>query len=351
LDVGAAENIEAALDLDYPGDVETLFVFDDRNEPVIPLVESAIRDARGESRRSAKILIAGQPRPGRTGKLNAMILGVRAAAGELIAVCDSDTRPPRDALRVLAETLLEAPEVGAAFAPVVVLGPAETAGDVGYGLMLNALYGPAAATAFAHDGELPFIMGQYMIIRREALDAIGGFESVEGQLVDDMYIGALLNKVGFHNLVASTHVPVIQVGMGLADFFRTYRRWIIFSRSGLPNWSFKWPNWLRGIEFWVAFTALIWALSLGNLFGALFPLAAVVASCWSLAELNRLFGGGRVAAKHLWMTFALLSAAPFVYLASFIHPTVRWRGREYQLDGHGRLAMDPQCRTKAAQLG
>ena len=52
------------------------------------------------------------------------------------------------------------------------------------------------------DGELPYIMGQYMVLKRDALRAIGGLKSAEGQLVDDMYIGARMRAAGYTNRVA-----------------------------------------------------------------------------------------------------------------------------------------------------
>src|SRR5438874_397909 len=38
-DVGAAENYAAALDTGYPGDIETLFVFDDADDPGYPIAD------------------------------------------------------------------------------------------------------------------------------------------------------------------------------------------------------------------------------------------------------------------------------------------------------------------------
>src|SRR5262245_22570564 len=41
-DVGAAENVAAALDTGYPGEVETLFIFDDEQDPGLPVVRRAV---------------------------------------------------------------------------------------------------------------------------------------------------------------------------------------------------------------------------------------------------------------------------------------------------------------------
>ena len=96
LDAGAEQNIPAALDNGYPGRVETIFVFDDASEPALPLARAAIAaHRRAGSPGSARVVFCGQPRAGRTGKLNAMIAGMEVAAGELIAFADSDIRPDR----------------------------------------------------------------------------------------------------------------------------------------------------------------------------------------------------------------------------------------------------------------
>src|SRR5207302_3319300 len=48
-DVGAAENYAAALDNGYPGDIETIFIFDDETDSGFPIAKAAIEahEARG----------------------------------------------------------------------------------------------------------------------------------------------------------------------------------------------------------------------------------------------------------------------------------------------------------------
>lgn len=339
LDQGARDNIAAALDNGYPGKVETIYVFDDDTEPLLPLVREAVAERQADGREvNVKVIYSGQPPAHRTGKLNAMIAGLRAAKGELVAFADSDIRPDKQGLRALVDTLLDDPEAGAAFAPVVVSERPHTVGDAGYALLLNGMYSPSAAgMARRHDDTLPFIMGQFMVLRRAAIADIGGLESAQGQLVDDMYLGARINDAGYNNVVSPRPVPIIQRDLPLSDFVGVYLRWLAFSRTGLPSLSFKVSSWLRGAVFWIGFLLGAASLVFGLWLPAALNLLAAVAVVASINRLHHAIGGGRLPARHLWVAAGLLLAGPLVLAQIMIRREVRWRGRTYRLDASSRL--------------
>jgi cellulose synthase/poly-beta-1,6-N-acetylglucosamine synthase-like glycosyltransferase len=182
--------LAAALDNDYPGEVETIFVFDDDLDPAFATVRQAIADHVAAGRRgTAMLMVAGAPPATMTGKLHAMIAGLERATGELVAFGDSDTRPHPYSLRLAVEKLLTTDRAGSVFVPVVAAEASQTAGDVGAALMLNGLYGPAVADTVRRTGDMPFIMGQLMVFRRDTLKSLHDLRSVRGELVDDMRIG------------------------------------------------------------------------------------------------------------------------------------------------------------------
>ena len=338
LDVDASKNLAAALDNDYPGEVETIFVFDDEFDAAYAAVEKAIDDHVGAGRRgSATIMVAGQPPATMTGKLHAMIAGLSRARGDLIAFADSDTRPHRHSLRLAVEKLLTTPRAGAAFVPVVSTEAPQTVGDVGVALMLNGLYGPAVARTVRKTGDMPFIMGQLMVFWRETLKTLRDLQSVRGELVDDMRIGMDVVAAGYRNVVSADSLPIVVRGLGLAEFVRMFRRWLIFSRSGLPTWSFKLPVWLRGLEFWLAFLMAAFALLSGGYAAALPAAGAVFAVSFSIVRLHRCLGGAAIGWQRAWVPAALLLMGPLVLLSAILKPEVTWRGRTYQLDARSRL--------------
>jgi ceramide glucosyltransferase len=331
-DVGAAENFAAALDTGYPGDVETLFVFDDDKDPGLPVARAVIAEHVAKGRPgSADVIVAGAPPRGRTGKLNAMVVGQRIARGELIAFGDSDTRPDHDVLREAVDTLLASKENGSAFAPVLVHKSAKGAGDVLYALMQNGLYAPLAARQSGSRRELPFIMGQLMVFRRSALEAIGGVESVQGQLVDDMAIGKRIHEAGYQNVMSRHPLHIVTGGMSLRQFVPVFGRWMMFSRNGLPT-SFVWRQWLQGAGFYVSLLAAIVALATGHVAAAALPSAALVAQAASMLILQRKNGGASIPAKWWVMPIVFFLISPYVLVKNMLKRKVDWRGREYQLD-------------------
>ncbi|HZS35235.1 MAG TPA: glycosyltransferase [Polyangia bacterium] len=342
-DVGARENFTAALDTGYPGEVETLFVFDDEKDPGLPIAREVVKRHRALGRRGrADVIVAGAPPAGRTGKLNAMSVGARMARGELIAFGDSDTRPDRNVLRRTVETLVITPGAGSAFAPILVHQPPRAAGDVLYALMQNALYAPLAAWASGARRELPFIMGQLMVFKREALTAIGGVECADGQLVDDMYIGKRVHQAGYKNVMSRAPLHIATGGMTLRQFLPVYRRWMAFSRNGLPL-SFTWRQWLQGGEFWIALIAALIALASGRLVAAIFPSLALIAMTVSLLALQRGYGGAKIPLRWAWAPFGFYLLAPFVLLANELKRRVVWRGRVYAVNGAAALAVRPSA--------
>ncbi len=337
LDPGLADNVRASLESDYPGARELLFVFDDESDPAVPVVRTALeRRPRGLP---ARVLFAGAPPPGRTGKLNAMIAATREATSEVIVFADSDMRMHPESVRTVVSALLSEPDVGAAFAPVIAASRARTAGDAGYALLINALYAPQAALLSRKAGSLPFIMGQLMALRRDALAAAGGLDGSDGQLVDDMHIGARMVEAGYRNVLAGRPVRLVEEGMGPMDFVRTFRRWILFSRPGLPQ-SFSGPVRRRAAYFWIGLVGGVALLALGMWAAGAWLLAAAGLGA-SLLVLSRAAGAPALPLRFAWVPGALLLLGPFVYLATLLDHRVRWRDRLYHLDQESRLVARP----------
>jgi len=340
LDRELDQNIRAGLDSGYPGDVQTIFVFDDEEEPALPLVHEAIAEHRAAGRPgSVEIMFCGQPVPNQTGKLNAMIVGMTKATGELIAFADSDMRSDREVLRIMVETLLTTEGAGSAFPTVNVSEPARTAGDVDVAIMLNSLYTPMSALMMEkNEGELPFILGQYMVFTRQTLDDVVGLSTMRGQFVDDLHIGVCLKEAGLRNMVAPRSIRIIEYGYGLRESFDIYCRWMTFSRSGMQAWSYKMPEVMRALIYFTGLVGGIAAAVTGLwLASALFS-SAFLAINHSLHVINRKVGGAPIAWKYYLLPGAYFLIVPFIFARVYLQRRIEWRGRSYALGSDGRLA-------------
>ncbi len=345
VDVEQEANFRAALDTDYPGAVETIFVLEDRHDPAYPLVRGAIEAHESSGRRgSARIVLAGPPPAGRTGKINNMIVGEEEACGDVIVFGDSDTRPDPGLITNLVEHLMADESAGAAFAPVVNPCRPRSAGDVGYAIILNAYLVGGMETALSPGRTLPFLMGQTMAFRRSALSDIGGVACADGQLVDDMYLGARIAEAGWSNVMGTHPLQVINHGLGFREFLKLWRRWLFCGRGGIPL-AFALPFVVRAVIYFVALALAVTMLATGHPW-----IAGLAALAWILEgvhyiRLHRAVGGAALPLRYAWMTWVPYPATLPIGLSMMIRPELDWRGHTYRLDGSARLRPARSVRT------
>jgi cellulose synthase/poly-beta-1,6-N-acetylglucosamine synthase-like glycosyltransferase len=350
LDCEVEQNIRAGLDTGYPGRVETIFVFDDVDEPALSIARRVIaeREAAGHRDR-VEIVFCGQPPPDQTGKLNAMIVGMARATGELIAFADSDIRSDRDTLRIMVETLLTTDRAGSAFPSVVVSEPPRTAGDVGALAMLNSLYAPLSAIlARRRGGDLPFILGQYMVFERETLENRVGLREMRGQLVDDLHIGRLVEEAGLRNIIAPCSLRIISHGLDRTQSLDLYTRWLMYSRSGMPEWSYKIPSVVRASLYVSGLILGVHALLQGLWLAAALAFGSSLIVNHTMIAIHRSIGGAAIPRKWWLIPGAFFLLVPFLFLRIYTQRQLNWRGRVYALDSSARLDLhgDPPSTSR-----
>ena len=337
VDVEQEDNFHAALETGYAGEAETIFILEDEEDPAYPLVVRAIEShAASGANGSARIVLAGKPPAGRTGKINNMIVGEAEARGDIVVFGDSDTRPDTAVLTNLVEHLVADDSAGAAFAPVVNPCRPRSAGDVGYAIILNAYMVGGMEKALGDGRTLPFLMGQLMAFKRSALHAIGGVKCAEGQLVDDMFLGARIVEAGYSNVMGTHPLRVINHGLGFKGFLKLWRRWLFCGRGGIPA-SFALPFVVRAVSFFISLGLAIAMLASGHPW-----LAGLAAAVWILEglhyiRLHRLVGGATIPLRYAWMTWMPYPATIPLGLSMLIQPELDWRGHTYRLDGSARL--------------
>lgn len=188
-------NIEACvvslLAQDYPN-FEVL-VLDDHSTDNTPRILARLK--RGHPRLR---VLTGEPLPpGWLGKHWACHQLAQAAAGELLLFTDADTRHAPDALRASVSALL------AEKADLVTAFPHEEAITWGEKLIVPFIslgifcFLPIGLIRRFRWSAVSVTIGQFMLFRRTAYEAVGGYEAVRDQCVDDVRLGQRIIEGGY----------------------------------------------------------------------------------------------------------------------------------------------------------
>jgi len=180
-------NIEACvtslLEQDYP-DFEVIVLDDHSTDTTLSML------ARLASEDSRLQIIEGRPLPdGWLGKHWACHQLDRAATGELILFVDADTRHTPDMLTDSVSALLaERADLVTAFPreEVITWGEKLLVPVIGWGIFT---FIPIRLVQKLRLAALSVTIGQFMLFRRAAYDAVGGYEAVRAEIVDDMVLG------------------------------------------------------------------------------------------------------------------------------------------------------------------
>jgi chlorobactene glucosyltransferase len=199
-----ARNIEACVETllaqDYPG--FEVIVLDDQSTDET----ASIMTHLGRADARLKVL-SGTPRPeGWLGKHWACHQLYQAATGELILFTDADTRHTPDMLRDSVSALFaEGADLVTAFPreEVVTLGERLLVPVIGWGIFT---FIPIRLVQKMRLPALSITIGQFMLFRRAAYDAIGGYEAVRDEVVDDIWLGRHIITSGLEwRLLDGTH--------------------------------------------------------------------------------------------------------------------------------------------------
>ena len=120
----------------------------------------------------------------------------QAARGELILFTDADTRHTPDMLRASVSALIaEHADLLTAFPheQVVTWGERLLVPIIGWGIFT---FVPIRLVQKMRLSALSVTLGQFMLFRRTAYDAVGGYAAVKSEVIDDICLGRLIISTG-----------------------------------------------------------------------------------------------------------------------------------------------------------
>ena len=314
--IGAA--VRSLLAQDYAGALQIILV-DDRSTDGTGDVARAIVDDR-------LVVIAGAERPpGWSGKLWAVEQGVARSSAGLVLLTDADIlHDPAHVATLVAKAERDRLDLVSEMVALRVVSPAERALVPAFVFFFQLLYPFAHANDPAH--RTAAAAGGTMLVRRAALERIGGIASLRGALIDDVTLAARIKQGGpiylGHSLLARSLRPY----PGAADI------WRMVARTAYVQLRFS-PLLLLGTVFGLT---LIW---LAPPAVALFGHGAaryMAAAAWAGSALSYVPTLRRFGQSPAW-ALALPAIAAFYLLATIGSAIdhcrgrgVVWKGRAYQ---------------------
>lgn len=285
-------------------------------------------------------LVEGAPLPaGWLGKNWACWQGYRASSGELLLFTDADTRHD-DELLAHAVGMLEA--TGADLVSVFPRQLMETFWErvalPQFFTVLFLRYRNLDRVNRTRDPREVIANGQFILMRREAYEKIGGHEAIRGCVVEDLRLAQVVVRNGGRiHLAHAEELMETRMYRSLAGMVEGWSKNLaIGSRSTVPAWLRPFLPWLIGLSligFWTVPAVFFFAALLG--FGGPF------AAGWSLASCG--------ASVPFWVYMHYRYRIPMVHAlffpvggfvagAVFIRSAlrgerVRWKGRTYQVEG------------------
>lgn len=217
LDDDLLQNLESHLAIDYPGVFELILGVRDQADAAYPLAK-AFAEAHPERVR----LVLQEGEPGLNPKVNQLITLTRHAKYEVIALTDANVRVHPGYLSEHARYLAR-PNV--ALTSNGFYGEGEqTIGSAFDNMTLTSFVLTALATGDVLL-RLSQIISKSVAIRREALQSIGGWETLKDLLAEDQRLGTYLADKGYRTAIVGTPVANIQRTQGLDYFVQRHARW------------------------------------------------------------------------------------------------------------------------------
>jgi len=145
-------------------------------------------------------LVSGTPLPdGWLGKTHALAQGAAVARGEILLLTDADTLHAPTSVSWAVTNLTD-------HRADMLSGYLDQAyGTFGERVVVPTMYAmmllvPLFLLPRTRSPRLAFAIGQYVVMRRSALDCVGGFEMIRDSLVDDMSMAIRMKASGYRNV-------------------------------------------------------------------------------------------------------------------------------------------------------
>lgn len=323
------ENIESFFTQNYPN-YEILIAVDTDDDPALDV---ARRVAARHPERKARMVVNGEP-PWPNPPAYSFSRMAELAESQILVTSDSDVIVERDYLREVVTPLLH---TNTGMATCVYRGLSTG----GFWSLMDAIGMSVEMTAgvvIANWMEgMRFGLGPTIVVRRDALEAIGGYRRVGEYFSNDFVIGNFIAAEGFDIAISRHIISHVVPPMTFRRMWQRQVRWAAGTRRSRPLGHLG-----TGLVFSVPYgvMAMIAGLMLRH------PLMGAAVLAWSV--INRMaesvvIGWGvvrdRECLRRPWLYVVRDTLGFAVWLASYLKRKITWRNGMFELASDGRVRM------------
>ena len=318
---GLDHSLRSFCEQAYAGGMQIVFGVQHPADPALAVLERLKRDYP----RLDLTVVVDPTRHGASAKVSNLINMMRAARHDWLVLADSDVHVPPGYLAAVAAPLAD-PTVGIVTCPYRGIPRPGLWSQLG-ALFINDWFIPSVRVA-ALFGSRAFAFGATIALRRDALDAIGGFHTIADQLADDYRLGELTRRRGLRTVLSDVVV----------DTWVDERTFHHLAQHGL--------RWLRTIRVvrpgGYTFSAVTFSLPLAVLGCALADRSPITLALLTATALLRL--SLHVAAQAPARSWSQLWAIPLadalgfaLWCGAFVTREVQWRHGRYRVARDGSV--------------
>lgn len=325
MDEDSYDNFASFCRQRYPGDLQLVFAAASPDDAVIPVIRRLMVDFPDHD----ISLVINPALHGPNYKVSNLINAFPHAEHDIIIVCDSDIKVAPDYLQSVVSHFCD-PVVGlvtSLYRTSNVHGIATALEATGF----TAEMIPNVMVARQLEG-LTFALGASMAVRRDALLAIGGFETLACYLADDYQLGNKIHLAGWRIALDSCFVESVVKAENLMAVLSRQLRWARTMRASRPG------GYLASgvtLPFPAALLATLLAPSAAVGLAAVALLYGVRLCVCTL--FSRRFVRDGLFPRWLWLLPLRDMLAFFTWALSFSGNRIEWRGSRFILKPGGKI--------------
>lgn len=330
LDPEAEENFLSFIRATYPAPFEVIFCIEERDDPVVPVLQRLLADPENQSR--TRLVFSRRQDRREIGKTINLMAGAKESRHDVLVLSDSDVRNTAGFLEELVYPLLDA-TVGMVYACPAYKGaedwPAALTALTVNETVLALTAKPSSST-----------IGSAIAIRKDVLRAVGGLSPMRHRIGIDAALGRAVNSKRYRIELAQKPVTIIQRQGTFDAWWEQTHRWLVTIRRHIGPRYLLIP--LTGFPIPWATLYLLLSLYQGNPLQGLGVWSGIgFVRLGSFALVNWLF----VKEPRLWRYLWLIPVLDFLkiplWLQGYWNPRVVWRGRNYRVMPDATVRPEP----------